>query len=164
MPTNGVSFARTRSAAKRVALAVVVAIAATGGGVAHEFRTDTLHIVHPYTTEPAEAAPATAAVYMVIHNTSAGDDRLLAARSPLAKVVALQTKQGPSTTALALPAASKTTVGPEAVFIEMRELTESLEGYQYFPMTLVFERAGAVEIEVFLAARQEQPNIQQKPQ
>ncbi len=124
---------------------------------AHEIRTDTLVIVHPYTLEPALAAAAEANVYMVIRNVSATADRLLAAQTPVAKSVSLETQAGPSTAGIPLPATAETTVGPQATFVVMHGLTESLEGYQYIPMTLVFERAGSVEIEVYVAAPDEQP-------
>jgi hypothetical protein len=38
--------------------------------------------------------------------------------------------------------------------ILLRGLTEPLDGYQYFPLVLTFERAGWMEIEVYV----EEPN------
>jgi len=36
----------------------------------------------------------------------------------------------------------------------LRGLTEPLDGYQYFPLVLIFARAGRMEIEVYV----EEPN------
>ena len=145
-----------------VCTAVLAATAA-----AHEIIAKDLQIVHPYTTEPGEPAQTTTPVYMVIRNTGAQADRLLSARSPFAKTVSIVGKTPAGAIAIVdggidLPAHSETVVGPSTRFLRLDGLTEALQGYQYVPITFVFENAGTVEGEIYVEDATDQPAPQAK--
>lgn len=119
---------------------------------AHEIFAKDLEIRHPFTRESAETLASKVAVYMVIRNTGAQADRLIAVRSPFARLGELvrNDPSNPTGDGIDLPPHSETTVGPNATYVLFRDMTEPLVGYQYFPATLVFEKAGAVEIEIYV--------------
>ena len=134
---------------------------------AHQFVANDLLIMHPYTIEPAAGTTVDVPIYMVIKNSGGVSDRLLSASSPFGKSVAIVTRVAGAepvtiTSGIELPANSETTVGPRAAFVLLRNLTESLGGYQYFPMTLVFEKTGTVEVEVYVEDASEIPSSQPK--
>jgi periplasmic copper chaperone A len=56
--------------------------------------------------------------------------------------------------AIHVPADATVELNADAPHILLLGLTEPLDGYQYFPLILTFERAGQVEIEVYV----EEPN------
>jgi periplasmic copper chaperone A len=132
-----------------------------GAAMAHEFNVNGLHIVHPYTIEPVERLARRVPVYIKIRNTGAVTDRLLSVSSPHAAGAALVSARGAYTLRdINLPAGRELTLGPNTPHIELRDLTEPLEGYEYFPVTLMFEIAGRVDIEVCVEDR---PEAQQVP-
>lgn len=115
---------------------------------AHQFETGDIKIKHPYTIETTDAS-ADVAVYMTIV-TGVQPDRLIGLRSAFAKTATIVAAPGHAGAAIDLPANTETVVGPNTAFVVLHDLTEPLAGYQYFPMTLTFERAGTVEIEVYV--------------
>ena len=134
-------------------------LAASGPPAAgHELTFKHLTILHPYTIEPVERLPHEVTVYMVIGNTAAEADRLIGVESKQASSAALVARSAidgtpQSVAALELPANAQTVLGPKSTHLLLRDLKETIEGYQYFPLTLVFERAGMIEIEVFVEDR-----------
>ena len=116
-----------------------------GMASAHEIIAGDLDIRHPYAIEPTDASKDVS-VYMVIRNDGDGDT-LVAARSPFATSTTIV---GSAVGSIDLPAHAETVVGPATGFVKLRGLTEPLAGYQYFPMTLVFAKAGDVDIEVYV--------------
>jgi periplasmic copper chaperone A len=109
---------------------------------AHEIVVGDLHIRHPYVIEPTERLPGELVVSMNIRNDGAAD-RLLAARSPFAAGAVVAAP-------IVLPPGQATTIGGTGATLVLKGLTEPLAGYAYFPMTLVFEKAGVVNIEVYV--------------
>ena len=132
-------------------LALLAALLATPA-TAHQINAKDLEIKHPYTVEPSGPAAQDAAVYMVIRNNGTVSDKLIAARSPFAAFVSIEAKDRPaaSPVGIDIPAHAETVIGPKTIFLLLHGLTDSLEGYQYIPMTLVFEQTGVVEIEVYV--------------
>jgi periplasmic copper chaperone A len=126
---------------------------------AHEFTISGLHINHPYTIEPVERLPRTLPVYMEIRNSGASD-RLISVASEHAKSAALVSAARDGSTAgpiaaIEIPAGAKIVLGPAVAHIQLRDLTEPVEGYEYFTVTLTFEKAGRVEVEVCVEDRAE---------
>lgn len=118
----------------------------------HEIVFKQLRIEHPYTFEPEVRLPARLPIYMLISNRSEQSDRL----------IAVETVHGASTVlagaplsdgGIELPAKAQTVLGPKSAYVLLRDLEETVEGYQYFPIVLVFEKAGKVEIEVYVEDR-----------
>jgi periplasmic copper chaperone A len=139
-----------------VAMLVVGLLAAGGPPVSgHELTVKHLTILHPYTIEPVERLPHEVTVYMVIGNSAAAADRLIGVESQQASSASLVARSAAdgtaqSVAAIELPANAQTVLGPKSAHVLLRDLKETIEGYQYFPLTLVFEKAGLVEIEVYV--------------
>lgn len=136
---------------------VAFAIAIAGGNAAaHEFKIKGFEFIHPWTREPAEHVKDVP-VYMVLRNTGTTPDRIVAASSPFATKVELRSAKSDGEGQLqAINVAPNTTVelsasGPHIMLVGLKE---PLDGYQYFPLTLSFERAGDIAIEVYV----EEPN------
>src|SRR5215813_5583311 len=123
---------------------------------AHEFKIKDFEFIHPWTREPAPGVKDVP-VYMVLRNTASTEDRIVAVSSPFATRGELRAGKAAGEGQIgAIPIGANTTVELDAhrPHILLRGLIEPLDGYQYFPLTLTFERAGQMEIEVYV----EEPN------
>jgi copper(I)-binding protein len=138
---------------------LVLALAAAwcfhaGDASAHSHKQKGLEIVHPWCFATGDAAAKTAAVYMLIKNRTKRSDRLIGATSPSAQSVELR---GPaaSSAGSTWPAAGVALKGRHEVALKrdgphfvLSGLAAPLAPYDSFPMTLIFKRAGKIEIEV----------------
>ena len=123
---------------------------------AHEYKAGELQIAHPWSQELPPNAP-TVAAYFVIHNTGATPDRLLSVETPVADKAELhehvmqgdlmKMQQVPS---VAVPAKGELTFAPMAYHVMLLGLKDRslLADGKQFPLTLTFEKAGKVEVEV----------------
>jgi copper(I)-binding protein len=136
-----------------VVAALLMAVSAASG---HEFKIKHLEFIHPWTREPAKGV-TDVPVYMVVRNTSPRIERIIGASSPFAASAELHASKlegGGTIAALQLPAGEVTELNADGPHLLLRGLTEPLDGYQYFPVVLMFEHAGKVEIEDYV----EEPN------
>jgi copper(I)-binding protein len=129
---------------------------------AHEYKTGELEIAHPWSQELPPNAP-TVAAYFIIHNAGKTDDRLLSVDSPIAPEAQLhehvmqgdlmKMQQVPS---VAIPAGGNVTFAPMAWHVMLLNPTDRslLSDGKRFPLTLHFEKAGDVTVEV---------SVQKKP-
>lgn len=126
---------------------------------AHEFRAGDLLIGDPWTRAVAARAP-TAAAYMTIRNAGSTADRLVGAETPQAGRVELHEmsltdgimRMRPIPEGIAIPPGQEVRlapggqhlmlVGPQGGFIQGARV----------PLTLVFERAGRVDVELAVEA------------
>jgi periplasmic copper chaperone A len=138
---------------KCLVLAVVLAWCCHAGNAwAHSHRQKGLEIVHPWCFATGDPAAKTTAVYMLIKNRTKRPDRLIGATAPGAQAVELRepASSGEGTRALrgvALKAKGEVALrrnGPHLILSGLAPLAP----YDSFPMTLIFERAGRIEIEV----------------
>jgi len=123
---------------------------------AHEFKIKDLEFIHPWTREPASGVKDVP-VYMILRNTAPTDDRIVAVSSPFATKGELRagaSEGGRQITAITIKGNATTELNADRPHILLQGLTEPLDGYQYFPLVLTFERAGQMEIEVYV----EEPN------
>src|SRR5262249_34189215 len=84
-------------------------------------------------------------------------DRIVAMSSPFATKGELRAGKSEGerpVSAISVPADATIELNAGSPHILLLGLTEPLDGYQYFPLTLTFERAGQMEIEVYV----EEPN------
>lgn len=120
-----------------------------------EFRQGDLAVGHPW-ARPSAGAQTNGAAYATIANGGAAADRLLSARTPAARVVELHThtmdaegvarmRQVP---AIDVPARGEARLAPGGLHVMLIDLTGPLREGAAFPLTLVFERAGEVTVEV----------------
>jgi periplasmic copper chaperone A len=110
--------------------------------LAHEYHTESFRIVHPWAEPTAEGA-TTADVYLRVEDITA-DDRLIAARSSIAKEVVI--RRGAQTLkAIVLRAGQGVDLLAVGIRLELIGLNVRLRKDRSYPLTLVFEKAGAVE-------------------
>jgi copper(I)-binding protein len=123
-------------------------------------------IEDPYAITPVPGAPSGGA-YMVIRNGGAAPDRLVGARSPVAAHVMLHTheevdgviRMRAAEDGLDLPAGGTLRLGRGEAHVMFMGITDPFEDGDLIPLTLVFETAGeiAVEVPVDLSRATEDP-------
>jgi periplasmic copper chaperone A len=99
---------------------------------------------------------AQAGGFFTLANTSALPDRLVAASSPVAsqveiyaiKVVGGEVAMRPLEGGLALPSETTLTLQPRGYHLLLRGLTAPLAKGRRMPVTLSFEKAGSIDIEL----------------
>ena len=123
---------------------------------AHEYTVGDLHIAHPWSQELPPNAP-TVAAYFVISNPGKADDRLLSVDSPITDKAQLhehvmqgdlmKMQQVPN---VVIPAGGKVTFAPMAYHVMLLNPKDRslLSDDKRFPLTLHFEKAGNVTVEV----------------
>lgn len=134
------------------ALLLPVCVAAN----ADDYKVGNLLVSDPWSQELPPNAP-TVAAYFVIHNQGDTPDRLLSVDTPVAAQAELhehvmqgdlmKMQQVPS---VAVPPKSDLTFAPMAYHVMLLGLKDrsQLRDGQHFPLTLNFEKAGAVQVEV----------------
>lgn len=143
---------------KRLALALsLLALPAA----AHEVTTETLVIDHPYALE----TPATAmsgAGYMTITNTDSAPDRLLEVRADFPRVSLHGTETDAQGVTRMIPVegieiapGETVTLAPGGMHVMFMGLDgDPFEEGERIPATLVFERAGEIEVEFWVEPRE----------
>lgn len=136
-------------------LATLLGVGMAAPLLAHDYRQGDLVIDHPWarTTAPQQA---NGGAYLTITNGGSTADRLLAAESPVAGRVELHTHDVDSqgvmrmrqVEAIDLPAGETTALRPGGLHVMLIGLEDRLVEGEQFPLSLVFERAGRVEVEV----------------
>jgi copper(I)-binding protein len=127
--------------------------------LAHDYRVGKLSIEHPYAT-PTINGGGTAAVYLRrIENSGDQPDRLIAARSSAARAVEFHTMavdaanvmQMRAQPRIEIPAGGKLELRPGGPqHLMLLDLKRPLKEGNRFPLTLVFERSGEVEVMVWV--------------
>ncbi len=123
---------------------------------AHEFKVGDLRINHPWSQELPPNAP-TVAAYFVIHNPGTTADRLTSVDSPIAGKAELHEhvmqqdlmKMQP-VASVDVPAGGEVRFAPMAFHVMLLDLKDrsQLQDGKHFPLTLHFEKAGDVTVEV----------------
>ena len=121
---------------------------------AHEYSAGELHIEHPWSREMPAVAP-TAAAYFVLHNQGTEADRLLSVSTPHAGkaelhehshadgLMKMQQVQN-----VAIPAGGAVKFAPMGYHVMLFNLKQQAKDGERFALTLTFEKAGAVEVQV----------------
>ena len=142
-----------RTIPRRAALGAALSLLALPAARAQEVSAGALRIAQPWTR--AMRAGGTGAGFMTIRNTGTTPDRLVAARSPVARVMELHThiREGDvmrmrPVPAIELPAGQAVTLAPGGLHLMLIGLTQALDQGGRVPVTLVFERAGEVEVQL----------------
>ncbi|MFJ7885481.1 copper chaperone PCu(A)C [Pseudomonas sp. NPDC096917] len=140
---------------KHVVIAAAVLLPACFAN-AHQFKSGELQIAHPWSQELPPNAP-TVAAYFVIHNTGSTPDRLVSVDTPIAEKAELHqhVMQGDMmkmqpVVDVVVPAGGSVTFAPMAyhvMLVGIKDRSLLLDG-KHFPMTLHFEKTGAVPVEV----------------
>jgi hypothetical protein len=139
---------------ERMVLAVAAMTPLTLGSdvSAHGYKKNGIAIVHPWIMETTEARGS---VYMKIANDAVEPDRLVSVASPVAEKVDLEASgQGGQPAAegagFVVPARGELILKSAGPHIALGGLRKPLNAYGTVPMSLVFERAGKMDIEVMV--------------
>lgn len=139
----------------RYLLVLLGAAVAALPAAAHSHKKKGLEIVHPWTREQPKGA-ASSRVFMTIKNGSRVPDRLLSASTPRAeKVVLDHAGKGPA--AFAVRVGEELALYADGPGLVLTDLKKTLYAYDDFKMTLVFERAGPIAIDVMVEEAEAAP-------
>jgi copper(I)-binding protein len=122
---------------------------------AHSFKVGDLQVIHPHARATVPGQPSGAA-YFSIENAGKTADKLIAVSSPIAKSAEIHTMtmegnvmKMREASAIDLAPGAKVSMKPgDGYHIMLMGLTKPLKKDDKFPMTLTFEKAGKVDVEV----------------
>ena len=140
---------------RRFAVFAAIVFLFAGNAAGHEVLAGDLVVTHPWARATA-AASVPGVGYLVIENTGAEDDRLLGAGSPAAARVELHrtviedgiARMRPAPDGVALPAGAIVELAPGGYHFMLMGLAAPLAAGTRVPLTLRFERAGEVAVEL----------------
>ena len=140
-------------------LAFVLLLAGIGAAAAHGYKLGTLEIGHPWTRATPPTAP-TGGGYLSIKNTGTEPDRLISASSPAAETVQVHEmkmegnvmRMRPLEGALEIKPGETVTLAPGGMHMMMMGLKGPFKQGERVPLTLVFEKAGKIDIEMVVVA------------
>lgn len=137
-----------------IRILVAVAMFSTGAAFAQDYSVGSISIEHPWSRATVAGIPNGAA-YFVLKNSGDAEDRLLSASASVANKVELHThlKDGEvmrmrQVDDIAIPAGGSAALQPGGMHVMLMGLKAPLEQGSSFPLTLVFEKAGSVTIDV----------------
>jgi len=143
---------------RRTLLASAVALATSvvllGGATAHDYTLGDLKIDHPW----SRATPGpirTGAVYMTVTTDGTTPDRLIGAETPRAARAELHAHlmdgdvmRMRQVTAVEIHPGEPAVFKPGGLHLMLVGLTAPLREKERFPLTLIFEKAGRIDVEV----------------
>ena len=132
----------------------IAAIAFATGTVAHETKYKAIIVVHPWVLETEQTQ---ADLHVKIKNTGKVSERLLGASTRLAASAMIVDAGNREVNDLLMPGLGEITVQPGGVHIVLSGLRKPLRPYDSFDLTLVFEKAGAVRVEVMVEENSDNP-------
>ena len=125
---------------------------------AHEFKVGNLEIVHPWSRATGQSRPAVG--YLKIRNNGTAPDRLLGATTRIAEHAMLHAnviengvaKMTPAE-GIEIPAGGELVLAPKGEYhLMIMDLKQPLAEGDTFPVTLIFEHAGKVDVTFVTAA------------
>jgi periplasmic copper chaperone A len=132
----------------RYLVAVLVAAALPGPATAHSHKAKGLEIVHPHTLQTQNGAVA-ARIMMTIKNAGRSADRLVSASTSRAAKVELDAR-GKGGAAFVVKAGEELGLAGDGPSVMLIGLKKPLHAYDDFKMTLVFDKAGRIAIDVMV--------------
>jgi hypothetical protein len=140
-------------------LAFVLLLAGIGAGAAHSYKLGALEIGHPWARATPPTAP-TGGGYLSIKNTGTEPDRLMSASSPAAETVQVHEmkmegnvmRMRPIEGPLEIKPGETVTLAPGGMHMMMMGLKGPFKQGERVPLTLVFEKAGKIDVEMVVMA------------
>ena len=136
--------------------ALSLAFAAMGAAAAHDYQFHSLRIDHPY----ARATPSgaqTGGVFLTVQTQGREGDRLLHVSSSIAGSASLHEMRMDGgvmrmreVTGLEVAPGDALVLKPGGYHVMLSELKHPLKSGEKFPMTLAFEKAGQIEVSVWV--------------
>jgi periplasmic copper chaperone A len=143
-------------AMKILRAAALLLTIAGGSAAAHYYEFGGLEIIHPWARATVPSA-RNGVVYVTIANTGDAADRLIGAESAAAERVELHrhvvedgVARMRAIEAIGIAPGETTRLAPGGHHIMLFGLTGPLVEWSTFPLTLIFEQAGAIEVEVMI--------------
>ena len=139
---------------KKFCIVVAAVIALSSGACANDYKVGALEIVNPWSRAVPKGATV-AAGYMAIRNTGTEPDRLVSGSTPVAgkfEVHEMTMDKGimrmrPLSGGLEIKPGQTVELKPQSFHIMMTGLRQPIEKGKPFKGSLVFEKAGAVEVD-----------------
>jgi copper(I)-binding protein len=149
---------------RQVFLGLGLALVATVAS-AHGYKQKSIEVVHPWTFDRTEPGGRDAIVSMDIKNAGREPDRLLGASSTIAHRVEIRAAPDQSRGAdkrssavIEIGPASRLDLTAKGLHLRLIGLKKSLTAYDTLPVTLVFEKAGRLKIDVLVEEASDQKN------
>lgn len=125
------------------------------GAMAHEYVNESVHIDHPW-SRPTPPGTPMGAGYLMIKNTSDADITLVGAETPRAGNVSIHESMmhdgmmsmQPLKGGLTVPAGETVKLKPHGYHLMLEKLTGPLAEGERIPLTLEFEGADSIEVEL----------------
>jgi periplasmic copper chaperone A len=125
------------------------------GAFAHDYKLGALQIGHPWARATAPSAPAGGG-FLSITNTGTTPDRLVSVRSPAAETVQVHEMKMDGNVmrmrevehGLDIPPGATVTLKPGGFHLMLMGLKGQLKQGATVPATLVFEKAGSIDVEL----------------
>jgi copper(I)-binding protein len=137
-----------------LAIAAVAAIAATGAAWGHDYQLRSLHIDHPF----ARATPPGArsgGVFLSVENQGTKTDRLVTVSTPAAATAGLHqmvldagVMRMRAIAGIDVKPGDRLVLQPGGYHVMLTDLKRPLQAGDHFPLTLGFEKAGSIEVDV----------------
>jgi periplasmic copper chaperone A len=139
----------------RSLLAALALVLACSTASAHSYKLGALEIGHPWARATPPTAP-TAGAFLTVKNTGTTPDRLISITSPVASAVQVhETKMEGNVMrmrerdgGLEIPPGATVTLAPGNLHLMMMGLKEPFKQGDKVPVTLVFEKAGKIDVEL----------------
>jgi len=145
---------------QRATFTIFCLLTAASMALAGPDRQQMLEILEPRAPAMTDAKTIHVPVYMTIKNRGERDERLLAARTPYAdKVELIELRQAigmqlpMAADELLVASGASVELNPDGPRLLLSGVKQPLRASDMFPMTLIFERAGAIDIEVTVATQ-----------
>lgn len=143
----------------RILACITLALLWSSAAGAHSYKLGALEIGHPWARATPPTAPAGGG-YLTITNTGTTSDRLISIKSPAAGAVQVHEMKMDGNVmrmreiegGLAIPAGATVALAPGGFHLMMMGLKAPLKQGERVPVTLVFEKAGSIDVELAVEA------------
>jgi periplasmic copper chaperone A len=131
----------------------------SGGALAHSYKLGSLEIGHPWARATPPTAP-TGGGFLTVTNTGTTPDRLISVKSAAAETVQVHEMKMEGNVmrmreisgGLEIAPGATVTLAPGGLHIMMMGLKAPLKQGDKVPVTLVFEKAGSINVELAVVA------------
>jgi len=144
---------------RRILLPIVLAVLCAATAAARDYKLGALEIAHPWARATPPSAPAGGG-FLKITNTGTTPDRLISASSPGAEIVQVHEMKMDGSVmrmrevekGLEIPPVGSVTLAPGGYHLMMMGLKAPFKQGASVPVTLVFEKAGKIDVELAVEA------------
>ncbi|AWU96623.1 copper chaperone PCu(A)C [Azospirillum ramasamyi] len=139
-------------------IATALALFGAGAALAHSYKAGPIDIGHPWARATAPSAP-NGVGYLSLTNTGTEEDRLVAASTPVAEKAELHTHLNENGVMkmrevpyIAIAPGETMKLAPGGLHVMLLGLKKPLVKGEQVPLTLRFEKAGTVDVELSIEA------------